>query len=145
VKTPVIVAETVEGPTVARRAGRRMEGSMATQSSTQKETRGAEDSKRQDRGNAGSQPAMPPEPGVEMRDELYGIISVLYHALQGAETYAQYEDDAEEAGDDELVAFFQDCQDEELARADRAKTLLMSRMQSNGQRGVSFAIDEEDE
>jgi hypothetical protein len=57
-------------------------------------------------------------------DETYGLVSVLYHALQGAQTYAQYIADAERAGADELVEFFQECQSEENRRAMRAKSLL---------------------
>lgn len=61
-------------------------------------------------------------------DETYGLISVLYHALQGAETYAQYVADARRAGDEELVEFFEECQDEEADRAERAKQLLAARV-----------------
>ncbi len=35
------------------------------------------------------------------RDTTYNLISVVYHALQGAETYRLYEQDAENAGDRE--------------------------------------------
>jgi hypothetical protein len=37
------------------------------------------------------------------RDEQYNLVSVLYHTLQGAETYEQYLQDAQQAGDQELV------------------------------------------
>jgi hypothetical protein len=37
---------------------------------------------------------------------VYDIVSVMYHALQGAETYDRYIADAEQRGDDELVEFF---------------------------------------
>jgi hypothetical protein len=55
-------------------------------------------------------------------------VSVLYHALQGAETYERYIDDAEQAGDDELVRFFEECRDQETDRAARAKRLLVERI-----------------
>ena len=55
-------------------------------------------------------------------------MSVIYHALQGAETYAQYARDAESASDDELVDFFRECGGEEISRAERAKDLLASRI-----------------
>jgi rubrerythrin len=58
------------------------------------------------------------------RDETYNLISVLYHALQGAETYQQYIQDAEQRGDQELVQFFRDVREEEKRRADGAKQLL---------------------
>ena len=61
-------------------------------------------------------------------DELYGVVSVLYHALQGAQTYAQYCDDARNAGDEELLDFFETCRDEESGRAARAKVLLAERL-----------------
>jgi hypothetical protein len=62
-------------------------------------------------------------------DEQYDLVSVLYHALQGGETSDQYLADARSAGDDELVAFFQEVQDEDRHRAERAKQLLAARLQ----------------
>ena len=53
---------------------------------------------------------------------------MLYHALQGAETYGQYIRDAQQAGDDELVEFFGEIQEEERDRAERAKELLSARL-----------------
>jgi hypothetical protein len=61
-------------------------------------------------------------------NELYGVVSVLYHALQGAQTYTQYSEDARKAGDEELVEFFETCRDEENGRAERAKMLLAERL-----------------
>ena len=63
-------------------------------------------------------------------DATYDIVSVLYHALQGAELYEEYAGDAEDAGDQELARFFQDIQAEEKRRADRAKALLATRLKS---------------
>jgi hypothetical protein len=118
-----------------------MEVSMATATSTQGTT-GKRNGNQKDMGKrGGAASAQPLDEGLESRDELYGVISVLYHALQGAETYAKYEEDAEQAGDDELVAFFQDAQDEELGRAERAKQLLAARIGG----GEGEAIDSEDE
>jgi rubrerythrin len=62
------------------------------------------------------------------RDTVYDLISIIYHALQGAETYGMYVADAEEMGDAELAKFFQEVQDEEERRADRAKQLLAARL-----------------
>jgi hypothetical protein len=64
-----------------------------------------------------------PEP-----DEVFGVVSVLYHALRGASAYDQYIGDAQAAGDAELERFFRACRTEEHARARRAKTLLLSRL-----------------
>ena len=58
-------------------------------------------------------------------DIVYDLVSILYHALDGADTYEMYIEDAEEAGDDELTQFFREAQGEEKRRADRAKQLLM--------------------
>jgi hypothetical protein len=70
------------------------------------------------------------------RDEHYNLISVLYHLLEGAATVDQYIRDAQEAGDQELVQFFKDWQDEQRNFSERAKNLLSSRMIHSGA-GVS--------
>lgn len=64
-------------------------------------------------------------------DVTYDLVSVLYHSLQGAETYEFFEADAEEAGDEELVTFFREVREEERRRAERAKTLLAARLQND--------------
>jgi hypothetical protein len=63
-----------------------------------------------------------------VRDEHYNLVSILYHALQGAETYDTYINDAEGAGDQELAQFFRQVQEEERRRATRAKELLGRRL-----------------
>lgn len=62
------------------------------------------------------------------RDEHYNLISTLYHLLKGASTVGEYIRDAQEAGDEELVQFFKDWQDEQRNFSERAKNLLGSRM-----------------
>ena len=57
-------------------------------------------------------------------DPVYDLVSVLYHALQGAETTMIYSDDADYEGDAELAQFFQEIQAQDRARARRAKALL---------------------
>jgi hypothetical protein len=74
-------------------------------------------------------------------NDLYGVVSVLYHALQGAETYGKYVADARKSGDSELEDFFRECQSEERARADRAKSLLASRIEAD----ADDADEDEDE
>ena len=59
-----------------------------------------------------------------VRDEHYNLVSILYHALQGAETYDTYISDAEGAGDQELAQSLREVQEEERRRAARAKELL---------------------
>jgi hypothetical protein len=71
---------------------------------------------------------MPDIDPAETQDHEYALVSVLYHALQGAQACEQYVDDAERAGDDELASFFQNCVQEQQQRAARAKQLLVSRM-----------------
>ena len=66
------------------------------------------------------------KPGT--RDITYDLISVIYHALQGAEAYHTYLRDAEQAGDGELAEFFRDSQQKQEELAARAKDLLGARM-----------------
>jgi hypothetical protein len=61
-------------------------------------------------------------------NEFFDLVSVLYHALQGAETYAKYCEDAELAGDRDLAQFFADVQQGDRQRAERAKQLLSRRL-----------------
>jgi rubrerythrin len=65
-------------------------------------------------------------------DVTYDLISVIYHALQGAENYEVYAEDAEDAGEDEVARFFRDIQAEEMRRAERAKQLLTGRLREGG-------------
>ena len=58
------------------------------------------------------------------RDEHYNLISVLYHALHGAENCDRYASDAEIAGDEHLAAFLREGQGMQTALAERAKDLL---------------------
>jgi hypothetical protein len=58
------------------------------------------------------------------RDEHYNLISVLYHALHGAENCDRYAADAEIAGDERLAAFFRETQTMHTQVAERAKGLL---------------------
>jgi rubrerythrin len=63
-----------------------------------------------------------------MTDVTYNLVSILYHALQGAETYDQYISDAEQKNDKDLAQFFRDTKEENQRRADRAKQLLAQRL-----------------
>ena len=68
------------------------------------------------------------------RDVTYNLISVIYHALQGAENYAIYAQDAEQAGDSESAGFFREVTEEERRRADQAKQLLRNRLNGGSSR-----------
>lgn len=64
---------------------------------------------------------------AETEDQVFGLVSVLYHSLQGAQACEQYTNDAERAGDEELVKFFEECRSAQSERAMRAKQLLVER------------------
>lgn len=75
------------------------------------------------------------------RDENYDLISVLYHALQGADTISQYLRDAQEADDEELTTFFEETRQAYVERADEAKRLLAARLDES----IEDEEDEDDE
>jgi hypothetical protein len=64
-----------------------------------------------------------------VRDATYDLISVVYHALQGAETYKMYEEDVERTQDSELAQFFRQACEEEKRRAQQGKALLARHLQ----------------
>jgi hypothetical protein len=66
------------------------------------------------------------------RDDTYDLVSVLYHALQGAETAQRYIHDAERAGDQELVQFFREAQAWQRHLATEAKAVLTRRLRQGG-------------
>lgn len=61
-------------------------------------------------------------------DTTFNLVSILYHALEGGTTYDRYIQDAQQQGDQELVQFFQQTQQEERQRAERAQQLLGRRI-----------------
>jgi hypothetical protein len=63
------------------------------------------------------------------RDVTFNLVSIMYHALQGAETIDQYVGDADQGGsNDDLAQFFQETKEEYSRRADRTKELLAREM-----------------
>ena len=66
----------------------------------------------------------PGEQTTGPRDEHYDLVSVLYHALQGADTCNVYALDAEAAGDERLAAFFREASVVQTQLAERAKWML---------------------
>ncbi len=60
-------------------------------------------------------------------DPTYNVISVVYHALQGAETIQTYLDDS--GVDDELKTFFQQVQQGYRRAADMGKAILVQRIE----------------
>ncbi len=61
-------------------------------------------------------------------DPTYNIISVLYHALEGASTIDGYINDARQAGDDELATFFEQVKQGYTRTSDQGKGLLAARI-----------------
>jgi hypothetical protein len=49
------------------------------------------------------------------KDATYNLVSVMYHALQGADLYEQYASDA--GSDQDLASFFREVQQQEKQRA----------------------------
>jgi hypothetical protein len=71
------------------------------------------------------------------QDTTYNLLSIIYHALQGAETYEMYINDAEQTGDTELAQYFRDVRDENTKRAERGKKLLAARLSKDQAQGQS--------
>ena len=71
------------------------------------------------------------------RDITYDLVSVIYHALQGAETTALYIADAKQQGNSELQQFFTEAKEEYQNRADRAKQLLTTHLGSTQGRSAA--------
>jgi rubrerythrin len=71
---------------------------------------------------------MPAKANTGTQDTTYNLLSIVYHALQGAETYEQYINDAEQQGEQELAQFFRDVRDTHTQLADRGKQLLAQRL-----------------
>jgi hypothetical protein len=71
------------------------------------------------------------------RDITYDLVSVIYHALQGAETTALYIADAEQEGNQELATFFREAKEEYQRRGDRAKQLLTAHLGGEQGRGAA--------
>lgn len=112
---------------------------------------GSAQAKKNDGAERKAGPGPGPGPGPETETEMdtgtldihYNLVSVLYHALQGAALYAEFAEDAEAEGDTELAEFFTEIQDEERDRAERAKEYLMERLSSS--MGESAGVDEDDD
>jgi len=67
-------------------------------------------------------------------DTTYNLISVMYHTLQGCQTYERYAQDAEQAGQQDIAKFFRDTGREFERCAQRGQQLLAQCLQQ-GQTG----------
>ncbi len=74
----------------------------------------------------------PKDTGTAETDENYDLVSVLYHCLKAADACTQYVADAEDAGDDELVEFFEGARQAQNRLARDARALLAERVSDAG-------------
>ena len=58
-------------------------------------------------------------------DVHFDLISVQYHALKAGHDYGQYVRDAENAGKDDIAAFFRGVMEQDAQRAHRCHQLLL--------------------
>jgi hypothetical protein len=80
-----------------------------------------------------SNPPGPPPAAEQVTgttDTTYALVSVLYHALQGAETLERYRQDAAAASDQELVQFLGEAQAWQRHLARQAQAVLQQRLHS---------------
>jgi hypothetical protein len=76
-------------------------------------------------------------------DENYNLISVLYHALKGAETTTQYIRSSR--GDDELKEFFETTRQKYNELAAQARELLAERLESSDDESEEEEEEDADE
>ena len=57
-------------------------------------------------------------------DVSFDLVSVQYHSLKAGHDYGQYVRDAENAGRDDIAAFFREVMEQDSARAHRCHELL---------------------
>jgi hypothetical protein len=69
-----------------------------------------------------------------MSDPTFNLVSVLYHALQAAQTYDTYIRDAEQRGDNSMAQFLRQIQNEDRNRAQYAMQLLAQRVNQGAMR-----------
>lgn len=67
---------------------------------------------------------------LPLPNETFDLLSVLYYSLEADYKHQRYIQDAQQAGDNDLVQFFQQCQQQERQRAQQAQQLLNRKMQS---------------
>ncbi len=70
------------------------------------------------------------EASRQPKDKNYNLISTLYQASENVETLKTYVQDAQEEGDQELVEFFNGILENNLRASQRAKEMLVPRLQS---------------
>lgn len=63
------------------------------------------------------------------KDKNYNLISVLYQSSDNVESLKSFVEDAEQEGDQELVEFFNGVLENNMKAAQRAKDMLVPRVQ----------------
>jgi rubrerythrin len=71
-------------------------------------------------------------------DLAFDLISIQYHSLKAGHDYGQYVRDADNAGQDEVSAFFKEVQEQDQNRAQRASELL-KKLTESGHAGPAAA------
>ena len=69
------------------------------------------------------------EASRQPKDKNYNLIAALYQSSENAETLKSYVQDAQEEGDQELVEFFNGILENNLEANQRAKEMLVPRLQ----------------
>jgi hypothetical protein len=64
-----------------------------------------------------------------MDNKDYDLVSVVYHASQGAETVNKYLQDAQKSGDDDLRQYLEQVRSQYVQLAQQGKQLLKQRLQ----------------
>jgi hypothetical protein len=70
------------------------------------------------------------EASRQPKDKNYNLIAVLYQSSDNVESLKTYVQDAEQEGDQELVDFFGGILENNLEAAQRAKEMLVARLQN---------------
>lgn len=70
------------------------------------------------------------EPSAQPKDKNYNLIAVLYQSSDNVESLKTYVQDAQSEGDQELVEFFGAVLENNLTAAQRAKEMLIPRLQT---------------
>jgi predicted transcriptional regulator YheO len=67
---------------------------------------------------------MPEPQATSISNTYYDLVSVVFHSLEGAQTYTHYIEDARQAGQQDLVEFFQSVKQTADQQAQRGRELL---------------------
>jgi hypothetical protein len=70
------------------------------------------------------------EASRQPKDKNYNLVAVLYQSSDNVESLKTYVQDAEQEGDQELVDFFGGILENNLEAAQRAKEMLVARLQN---------------